>query len=44
MENVIQELKQSLESEHIPSRPNVENVRFDVMHARIIDALHKFNG
>lgn len=44
MEQVIGELRQGLGSENIPQRPNVENVRFDVMQARIMDALHKFNG
>ncbi|CAG5123141.1 unnamed protein product [Candidula unifasciata] len=44
MDQVIEELRQRLSSEHIPDRPNVENVRFDVMRDRIMDAINKFNG
>ncbi|CAG5128860.1 unnamed protein product [Candidula unifasciata] len=44
MEQVIGELQKGLSSEVIPERPNVENVPFDVMHARIVEAFHKFNG
>lgn len=44
MEKVIGELKKGLNSEIIPTRPNVENVRFEVMHGRIMESLQKFNG
>ncbi|GFO44473.1 cysteine-rich with egf-like domain protein 2 [Plakobranchus ocellatus] len=44
MEQVIEELQHGLSSENITSRPNVENVRFDVMRTRIMDAVHKFTG
>ncbi|CAL1539072.1 unnamed protein product [Lymnaea stagnalis] len=44
MEKVIGELKKGLSSEIIPTRPNVENVRFEVMHGRIMESLQKFNG
>ncbi|GFR63107.1 serine/threonine-protein phosphatase 4 regulatory subunit 2 [Elysia marginata] len=44
MEQVIEELQRGLSSENITSRPNVENVRFDVMRTRIMDAVHKFTG
>lgn len=44
VEQVIEGLRQGLTSETIPPRPNVENVRFDVMHSRIIESLNKFNG
>lgn len=44
MEQVIEELQRGLSSENITSRPNVENVRFDVMRTRIMDAVQKFTG
>ncbi|RUS74768.1 hypothetical protein EGW08_017466, partial [Elysia chlorotica] len=44
IEQVIEELQRGLSSENITSRPNVENVRFDVMRTRIMDAVHKFTG
>ncbi|KAH9496310.1 hypothetical protein Btru_010572 [Bulinus truncatus] len=44
MEQVIAELRKGLSSENIPTRPNVENVQFDVMHKRIMESLQKFNG
>ncbi|BFZ10605.1 hypothetical protein BsWGS_13644 [Bradybaena similaris] len=44
LEQVIGELQKELSSEVIPERPNVENVPFDVMHERIVEAFHKFNG
>ncbi|KAI8771584.1 serine/threonine-protein phosphatase 4 regulatory subunit 2 [Biomphalaria glabrata] len=44
MEQVIAELRKGLSAENIPTRPNVENVQFDVMHKRIMDSIHKFNG
>ncbi|BFZ08497.1 hypothetical protein BsWGS_11536 [Bradybaena similaris] len=44
MDQVLGEIRQKISSEHIPDRPNVENVRFDVMRDRLMEALGKFNG
>lgn len=44
MDQVLGEIRQKISSEYIPDRPNVENVRFDVMRDRLMEALGKFNG